>query len=529
MPQDDEEPKGQRVPEPTVRPLRSIPPEMVGPAILKAVELVVLTGLYSTVSQLTLSPVYGSVPAGLYHQRATMAVFLLAWLARGIFLKYLPRTILIWLPVIAFWMPRYQFILFKQSEQLGAFWGPIITEAGTFYPLAMISMYAASEILSKLDLSHYGERVAEAGPAFGSYIVFRAAEKFSSYLLPKLMGGSIIMTRVGLQFVLATFYALLYPSRLLIVAIPPIIFSATQNIHAPLAQTTELLNKTLQHDGYMLLDRNESLTGYISVLENYKDGFRVMRCDHSLLGGEWTHTVHTPDPAAKVAEPIYAVFAMLEAVRLVEASEGAQKSTESERNALAMYVLTAPILADNLLTSIRGLGIGTTPTALISHGVDTTIVEIDPVVYDFAAKYFNLPKNHTVVIENAVSFVNRATAAVPAAYSYDYIIHDVFTGGAEPVDLFTYEFLRDLKKLLKPEGVIAIVSVILLLTPTTKSNHRTRTTPETSPCLQPALSYEPSNRSSRPARSFEKKKNPQKRNPATSPTWSFSARRPPDP
>jgi spermidine synthase len=80
-------------------------------------------------------------------------------------------------------------------------------------------------------------------------------------------------------------------------------------------------------------------------------------------------------------------------------------------------------------------------------------------VHEYATTYFNLPANHTAVIEDAVSFVDRATAKVPAALSYDYIIHDVFTGGVEPADLFTFEFLRNLKKLLKPEGVIAIVSL----------------------------------------------------------------------
>ena len=41
---------------------------------------------------------------------------------------------------------------------------------------------------------------------------------------------------------------------------------------------------------------------------------------------------------------------------------------------------------------------------------------------------------------------------------YDYIIHDVFTGGAEPVELFTEEFLRGLGNSLSVNGVIAIAS-----------------------------------------------------------------------
>lgn len=103
--------------------------------------------------------------------------------------------------------------------------------------------------------------------------------------------------------------------------------------------------------------------------------------------------------------------------------------------------------------SISGLGIGTTPSALVAHGIDTTVVEIDPVVHDFATQYFNLPSNHTSVIQDAIVFVdqNRSNR------KYDYIIHDVFTGGAEPIELFTVEFLDSLKDILKHDGVIAIV------------------------------------------------------------------------
>lgn len=56
-------------------------------------------------------------------------------------------------------------------------------------------------------------------------------------------------------------------------------------------------------------------------------------------------------------------------------------------------------------------------------------------------------------------FVGKALAAGPEQYSYDYIIHDVFTGGAEPVPLFTEGFLAGLRDLLKPDGVVAIVCI----------------------------------------------------------------------
>ena len=110
----------------------------------------------------------------------------------------------------------------------------------------------------------------------------------------------------------------------------------------------------------------------------------------------------------------------------------------------------------------RGLGVGTAPSALIAHGVHTTTVEIDPVVHDFATKYFNLPSNHTSIIGDATVFVERVRKA-PGHDTYDYIIHDVFTGGAEPVELFTEEFLLGLSDLLSKDGVIAIVSLVLLV------------------------------------------------------------------
>lgn len=108
------------------------------------------------------------------------------------------------------------------------------------------------------------------------------------------------------------------------------------------------------------------------------------------------------------------------------------------------------------LTIFSGLGIGTTPSAFVTHGVNTTVVEIDPVVHEFASKYFDLRENNPPAIADAVSYT---AGLVESQQTYDYIVHDVFTGGAEPVDLFTLEFLQGLGALLKPDGVIAIVSL----------------------------------------------------------------------
>lgn len=91
---------------------------------------------------------------------------------------------------------------------------------------------------------------------------------------------------------------------------------------------------------------------------------------------------------------------------------------------------------------------------MIAHGIDTTIVELDPIVHAYATQYFDLPPNHTAVLEDAVAWVQQTSSG--SEKHYDYIIHDVFTGGAEPLPLFTDHFLQNLRSLLTPDGVIAI-------------------------------------------------------------------------
>lgn len=116
--------------------------------------------------------------------------------------------------------------------------------------------------------------------------------------------------------------------------------------------------------------------------------------------------------------------------------------------------MTSPIQSVEA-NDISGLGIGTTPSAFVEHGIDTTVVEIDPVVHEFAKQYFDLKENNPPVIADAVKYT---AGLVEGQKTYDYIVHDVFTGGAEPISLFTLEFLQGLSDLLKPNGVIAIVS-----------------------------------------------------------------------
>ena len=406
----------------------------------RALQLTALAATYSPISWLSLTPVYGSVPSALHHSQGKMVAFFVGFLARRQLRRILPSKIVEWLPALAFWIPTIQFVLFKYSSVLGLPYGPVITELLTYYPLTLLSLFAAGILLDEVGVSGQGSTVAEYCLSIGIYSAFITVEKPIRSILLKNIGSNVVLSRLGLQLGVAILYVLTIPGATLWPAIPSIAFTMMYNVHNPLQRTTNVLNSTLQLHNFTLIDRQESITGYISVLDDTAAHYRVMRCDHSLLGGEWRFTPRNGRRPSRAQEPIYAIFAMLEAVRLVETDDGQPRRADSESTALNI-----------------GLGIGTAPGALIAHGINTTIVELDPVVYNFATKYFGLPSNHTPLIGDAFHLIEDARVR-NLSTRYDYVIHDVFTGGSEPVGLFTQEFLSGLKFLLKEDGVIAIVS-----------------------------------------------------------------------
>ena len=410
----------------------------------RALQLTLIAALYSPISWLCLTPVYGSVPSSIYHSQGKTVAAMGGFLLRRHVKKFLPAEFLKWLPAFVFCIPTIHFVMFKYSSILGASSGPLITELATFYPLVFFSLFAAGIHLDEIDFAWLGDTYAPLAPVVVTFLAFITGENYGGGFLMRKIGSNLVLSRLGLQLLTAGMFALAIPGSVLWPALPSIALNVIHNSHNPMQRTTGVLNSTLGHYNFSLVDRQESITGYISVLDNVAAGYRVMRCDHSLLGGEWKIAAERDTRIAEVHEPIYGIFAMLEAVRLAETGDGQPRRPDSESTALNI-----------------GLGIGTAPGALIAHGINTTIVELDPVVYKFARKYFNLPEKHMPIIGDAVHLVADAQAR-NIATRYDYIIHDVFTGGAEPVELFTYEFLSGLNFLLKDDGMVAIVRCVLL-------------------------------------------------------------------
>jgi hypothetical protein len=282
----------------------------------QAASLLAVVAVYANVSQLALSPVYGGIPSSIYHSKVVMGGAFVGWAANLALRRILPVKTQYFLPLIAAYIPLAQFYLFKLSGSLTATWGPLVTELLTLFPLLAFTVARVADILERADLDRLPKWAADAAPGFVSYGIYKFFEMFAEDNIPRGIGKSFLQTRMGAEMMLAGSYTIMAPSKLMLYAIPAFLHAAFLNTHVMTPIATRSLNATLNADGWSLLDRWESVTGYVSVLESDRNGFRVMRCDHSLLGGEWYKL-----PKVIVGEPVYAVFAMLEAVRLVEVPE----------------------------------------------------------------------------------------------------------------------------------------------------------------------------------------------------------------
>ncbi|KAF8457472.1 S-adenosyl-L-methionine-dependent methyltransferase [Terfezia claveryi] len=394
--------------------------------ILGSILLLFGVAIGSYASQLTLGPVYGGIPASLHHRKICTAIFAIVWGSKAILRRVNPRPLWI-LPILAFYVPVIQRTLFQYSEKWGAEWGPIYTELLSYYPTLFLAILGVSYLVEMPRLA------LDIIPAGASYGIFKLVRDNLPSLLAHRIGSTWIFTRCGLTNLAAGLYGLLSPAALLL-AIPGMIHSGYYNPGCTKAAGIRYLNATLAAQNYTVLARAESLTGYISVIENTFERYKVMRCDHSLLGGEWL----MPPPGLEYLangekETIYPVFVMLEAVRLIRPGPAA-------RNPKALMI---------------GLGIGTSHNGMMRHGVETHLVELDPMVYQYAKDYFHLLPNHTAHIMDAVKFVQDASS-VEKPKQWDFIIHDVFTGGAVPSVLFTTDMMQGMGKILKDDGVIAI-------------------------------------------------------------------------
>ena len=130
--------------------------------------------------------------------------------------------------------------------------------------------------------------------------------------------------------------------------------------------------------------------------------------------------------------------------------------------------MSHPTLSQQVLTSYSGLGAGVAVTSFARQNIDTTVIEIDPAVYNASRQYFGLPdlgSDHVFLEDARIVIAEKRRTALQYGLSYtekyDYVVHDCFSGGGVPAHLFTLQFWEDLKIIMNPDGVVAVVSLLI--------------------------------------------------------------------
>lgn len=118
----------------------------------------------------------------------------------------------------------------------------------------------------------------------------------------------------------------------------------------------------------------------------------------------------------------------------------------------ALYGLTLQRPGKNVL--MIGCGGGTLGTMLTRAGRQVSIVEIDPVSFTLAKRYFGLPENVVCHVGDGLAFMQKTRRC------YDVLIVDAFTGENIPTHMKGGAFFEAVRRCLRKEG-IALVNICL--------------------------------------------------------------------
>ncbi|KAA1466507.1 hypothetical protein DENSPDRAFT_831357 [Dentipellis sp. KUC8613] len=448
--------------------------------------LAVLAGLSLTtfLYRRVLDPLYGGVPTQRHLDKIIWAASITGGLAPSLpgWLSLLVSGILLCaMPNTSYWVALYT------GRWGDPVYGPLVTHIVVLFPV----MYFGVSLIRKMVL--YIEASSEQQsmmrytvlPACASSISgFQAIWAEVPYLADYIYSDDHLMLAMG-SFAVIT-WAITSPHRaestagsetkpqkmssflqqlVLPAILLPLLPTIMPLLRSPVLPQPLTSPYTNPESTIRILSSVPSVTGMIVVGESlpppdWQPGMpeqfpylvRYLRASHSLLGGVWWGAkissrsqimVPQVDQAGRpLGDTIYTAFNLQEAVRLVDKKD--RDITEEKDNAL-----------------IIGLGAGTAATALARQKVQTTIVEIDPAVYNASRQFFGLPDpgEGRVFLEDARSFVMKRRRQIQSGESiekFDYVIHDCFSGGGVPAHLYSLEFWEDLKVLMNPDGVVAV-------------------------------------------------------------------------
>ncbi|MBU2574689.1 MAG: fused MFS/spermidine synthase [Elusimicrobia bacterium] len=130
------------------------------------------------------------------------------------------------------------------------------------------------------------------------------------------------------------------------------------------------------------------------------------------------------------------------------------------------YFEIMPLMAQKIPSKrllLLGLGGGAVAKAFSEYGIKVDAVDIDGKVVEASKKYFNAGEYlEYIYIRDAREYLTALDAGFsPGAErkKYDFIVLDAFSAAGHPLQLFTLESFKEIKKALKEDGIFGVNSV----------------------------------------------------------------------
>ncbi|KAG1783081.1 S-adenosyl-L-methionine-dependent methyltransferase [Suillus placidus] len=424
----------------------------------------VALSLFTTAYECSIIPLFASVPTLKYlghvvHTSTAFAVITPNLSSSKILL--ILGCLLLLAPHTSYWISVHA-ARFKDP-----IYSPLVTHALVLAPVVYFSVSLAMSVDPTLALIVLAANALQLRPLLMLVISALSLDASNSVIFTAL-GCVCLAVYGGIKVVVGRHSAHPNARNTLSIAalsVIPLVFAALLSLNPALRPPTLVDSIVTPYNSptypLRILNSTQSKTGVVVVGEILPPddrsspplhSIRYLRASHSLLGGVWigdgvatldNFPPLTDQDGTPLGDSIYSAFVLQEAVRLVN-------STPQGRKGECNHAL------------IIGLGTGISANAFAQQGIATTIVEIDPAVYDAARQYFGLsdPGNNNVFLQDARGWVKSRRTMVeaedPSATKYDVVVHDCFSGGGVPEHLFSIEFWDDLRTILSPEGVVAV-------------------------------------------------------------------------
>lgn len=236
--------------------------------------LVLLAAAASTVSQLTLAPVYGSIPSAVNHRTAVLVSFAFGAGLQGWKNGKEYGKVLRWLAIWSFYVPALQMLLLPLSNTLGPIWGPALNGALSCHSVIAPCAYAVAAALDGAYSEYFGSNAQLNGwRRWLAFVVlglmFLENEKRTSTQITWIFSLQPQASPVHLQlfgaasFVLISFVSsekrpALRDVSLLLLAAPAVLHAVFLNPQVDIYATT---NDALAIHNWTLIDRAWSNTG----------------------------------------------------------------------------------------------------------------------------------------------------------------------------------------------------------------------------------------------------------------------------